>query len=118
MTIIPATIENISTRKDKTVKVTIGTQELSPTAAAMLLSLQNKLAFVAIQEAEFQPEEIKQLAEANADLDTVGKSSSERLRGVLYKLFVQSNEGFHTFDAYYRSKMEKIIDHFKSHITI
>lgn len=116
MILLPATIESIATRKDRTVSVKIGTQELDPNKAGKVLVLQNKLCFVAIKETEFQPDEIEMLSKANEDIDTVGKSSSERLRNVIYVLYKQDNQGFTEFDSFYRNKMEAIINHLKTKI--
>lgn len=41
--LLPAYVENISTRKDKTVKITLSTQELTPEKAGDLFSILNKL---------------------------------------------------------------------------
>ncbi len=40
--IIPASIEAVATRRDRTLKITIGTNELPPEVAASILSLQKK----------------------------------------------------------------------------
>ena len=41
------------------------------------------------------------------------KTSSQRLRGVFYKIWEQDDEEFEDFDSYYDSKMEKLIKHYK-----
>lgn len=116
MIVIPATIESLSTRKDGTMKIIIGTQEISPEKAGTLFLLQNKLGYVAIKQADFQPSEIDALTDIDQDLKQIGKTPSERIRNVLFVLFTQSNEGFEDFNAYYRFKTEKIIEHLKSKI--
>ena len=42
MILLPAQIESIASRKDKTVRITIGTQELTPAQAAELFQLNQK----------------------------------------------------------------------------
>jgi len=116
MITIPATIESISTRKDRTVSLRIGTQELAPDTAGQLLGLQNKLAYVAINAAEFQPSEVEMLLKANDDLTDMGKSSSERLRNTFYVLWKQEDKGFKDFTDYYRHRMENIINLLKTQI--
>ena len=49
MIIIPAIIESISTRKDNTLKVIIGTNEITPDKVGSLMAMHNKMAYVAIK---------------------------------------------------------------------
>ena len=117
MILIPAEIEGISTRKDRTLKIVFSTQELAPSLSGDLFSLQNKVVYLAIKTAEFQKNEVEMLAKANEDIDVQGKTSSERLRNVLYILFTQNNEGYKDFTDFYRFKMNAIIEHYKSKLT-
>jgi len=108
-----AQIESISTRKDRTIKIVLGTQELSGVKAAELLSLSNNLANVYISPNQITSEITKEIDKASLnDLDNI-KSPSQRLRSVLYLNYKQNSENFDTFDLYYLSKMEKLINHFK-----
>lgn len=50
------------------------------------------------------------------DPEFSGKTQSQRIRGVLYKLFEQNNEGFKDFEVYYRAKTELYIEHLKTKI--
>lgn len=115
MIILPAQIESIATRKDGTIRVAFGTQELMPSAAGDLFSLTNKSCYVAIKIENFRDEEKKVLDELKADEDGF-KSPSQRLRGVLYRLFESKPDGFKTFALFYDSKMEQIINHLKNQI--
>jgi hypothetical protein len=112
--LLSAYIENITTRKDRTVKITIGSQELSQGKAGELFTLLNNLAVVYISPKEIDQKEIDQVDKLDPELD--GKTQSQRIRNVLYKLFEQDNEGFGDFDAYYKNKTEKYIEHLKSKI--
>lgn len=112
--LLPAYIENITTRKDKTVKITIGSQELSQGKAGELFSLLNNLAVVYISMKEIDQKEIDQVDKINPDLK--GKTQSQRIRDVLYILFTQDNEGHKDFDSYYKNKTEMYIEHLKSKI--
>ena len=118
MIVIPATIETISTRADGTIKVVIGTNEISPEKVSGLFSLRNKLGYVAVKEADFQPDEIGALTDIDDDLKNLGKTPSERMRNVLFILFNQANEGFTDFNSYYRFKMDKFIDNLKTKISV
>jgi hypothetical protein len=116
MIVIPSTIESISTRADGSIKIVIGTQELSPEKVGILFMHKNKLGYVAIKEANFQPDEIDALTDIDEDLKNLGKTASQRMRNVLFILFKQSNEGHEQFNDYYNHKMNTLIEHFKSKI--
>lgn len=116
MIVIPATIENIATRSDGSIKVVIGTQIIEPDKVGQLFQLRNKLGYVALKEANFQPDETDALTEIDSDLKNLGKTPSQRMRNVLFILFKQNNEGYQTFNEYYNSKTEIVIEHFKSKI--
>ena len=112
--LIPTLVENISTRKDRTVKIVLGTQELSPAKAGELFNLMNQVAMTYICPKGVSQSEIDQVDQASPNME--GKSQSQRIRNVLYKLYEQNNEGFKSFDDYYRSKTDKIIEHLKNKI--
>lgn len=111
-TLLPAYVESISTRKDKTVKVIISTQELSPEKAGNLFELLNKLVVVYISEKEIAQTEIDMVDRVDPEFS--GKTQSQRLRNVLYKLFEQNNEGYKDFNSYYYAKTELFIEHLKT----
>ncbi len=115
MITIPAQLESISTRKDGTMRVAFGTQELPPSVAGDLFSMQNKICYLCIKPEPFRNEELKLISELEASDDNF-KSPSQRMRGVLFRLFEQNNEGYKTFTLYYDSKMEQFINHLKSKI--
>ncbi len=109
-------IEGVSTRKDRTVKITFGTQELRGKDAAKLLDLQNELVTLGIAEKGLTDKEIQTLQEAKSGLDDVpnGKSSSQRLRGALYVYYTQNETPFDDFQLFYNNYIEKIINNVKS----
>lgn len=112
--LLPAYIENITTRKDKTVKITLGTQELSPLKAGELFTLLNQLTVTYISPKEISQKEIDQVDKLDPEFS--GKSQSQRIRGVLYKLWEQNPEGYKDFETYYRGKTDLYIEHLKSKI--
>lgn len=110
-----AIVERVNTRKDNTLGVTLGLQEVSPATAGQLVTLNNRLVAVYLSEKEkISQEEIDQVDKIDRVME--GKSPSQRMRNVLYILFTQNEEGYKTFDEYYRGKMETIINHLKSKI--
>lgn len=107
-----AIVENVSTRKDRTIKITIGTNEISPAKAGQLITYSNQLVSVYISPSEIDTKEIDQVDKIDPELNN--KSHSQRLRSVLYLNFTNDSKGFKTFDEYYKSLMEQIIDHYKN----
>ena len=113
MIILPAQIEGLTSRKDKTIKVTFGTQEMSPNDAAQVFQLNQRFCYIAIKEEPFQHDELNNIDSIKTDLE-INKTPSQRLRGILYVSYQQDNEGFKDFMTYYVSKMDKLCEHFKS----
>lgn len=113
--LLAAYVEKIATRRDKTVAITIGTQELTPTKGGELLSLQDKLVCLYLSPKDSIPQkEIDQVDKLDPEVS--GKTQSQRLRNVLYKLYEQNAEGYRDFDSYYKNQTEKIIEHLKAKI--
>lgn len=112
--VIPAAIEGVATRKDRTIRLTIGTQEMPPAKTAELFRMQNALIYLAIKEEDFGQEEIEELKQLEADItDDSRKTHSQRLRAVFYRMWQNDNEGFKEFSGFYLHKMERIIEHYK-----
>jgi hypothetical protein len=112
--LLPVTVENITTRRDRSIKIVLGTQELSSGKAGELFTLLNNLAVVYISPKEVDQKEINQVD--RLDPDVGGKTQSQRIRNVLYKLFEQDHEGHKDYDSYYRAKTELLIEHLKTKI--
>jgi hypothetical protein len=113
--LLSAMVDGIRTRKDGTVSITLGTQELSSGRAGEVFSLNNKLAAVYISPKEVSQREIDQVDKLEPDLP--GKSPSQRLRNVLFIIYSTTDaEGFKEFDSYYKVKMEQIIEQLKTKI--
>lgn len=112
--LLPTYVENISTRKDKTVKLVLSTQELTPEKAGMLFGLQNQLATTYINPVGVSQDEIDAVDKVNPEFG--GKTQSQRVRNVLYLLWEQKNEGFKDFDSFYTHKTNLYIEHLKAKI--
>jgi len=115
MILLNAEVESVSTRKDRTIKLVLGTQEMKPQEAGELFGLQNSLIAVGIKSASLTQSEIELLKQSKIEIDDIpeSKSPSQRLRAVLYRLWEQSDGGYSDFPLFYVSKMEKLIEHFK-----
>jgi len=112
--ILPAQIEGVATRSDKTLKITIGTQELPPSDAGRLFGMNQRLCYIAIKEEAFQKDEASLMDGLNVTAeDTKNRTPSQRLRGILFVLFKEDAKGHDSFDSFYAQHMEKLIQHFK-----
>ena len=113
--IIEATIENISTRSDNTIKVVIGTQEMDAEQSAKLFQFRNNIAKVLFSTDNITKEIIQSVSEAAIEAKPQpGKTPSQRLRAVLFRYYEQTNATNITFETYYQNEIEKIINHYKS----
>jgi len=111
--IIPGQIEGIRTLKDRSMKITVETQELAPELGADLLRAAQKYGYIAFKEDKFGADEFEYMASLKSDY-TSAKTPSQRLRNVLYRLWEFDAKGFDEFRSYYDSMMEKLIQHYKN----
>jgi hypothetical protein len=115
MITIPAQIESVATRKDKTLKLTIGTSELLPNQMADLIIMNQQFCYLAIKPEHFAQNELDAIEELKTDFENQ-KSFSQRLRAVLFLNWKSNNKGFTDFLPYYIHMMETIIGHYKNQI--
>lgn len=110
--LLKATVENIASRKDNTLRITVGTQQLKE--GAELFALQNELVSIGISRLNITQEDVELIAENKFGVEDVPnkKSQSQRLRGVLFLLGNQRGET--DFDSYYKRTMENIIEFYKA----
>jgi hypothetical protein len=113
MILISGIIEGLSTRKDKTCKLVIGTNELNPAQMSELFNLNQQFCYLCLKKEPFQKEETDLLDSLKTDLDNL-KTPSQRLRGILYRNFEQDNKGYLEFNSYYIAEMERIFEHYKN----
>ena len=112
----PATVEAVNTRKDRTVAIKFGTQELPPGKMTDIFTLQNMMCILAVKATDFSKEEEEAIEGAEIDLLDSGskKTASQRQRAVLFLNWKQDSGGFDKFSDYYSYEMERIITHYKS----
>jgi len=106
-------IEGVSTRKDKTFKLILGSQELSNKQAGEIFQLQNSLANCYLSTNAIQTDMMAEVDKVSADMVETIKSPSKRMKAVLYLLWKQDNNGYEDSELYYRNKMEIFIDSLK-----
>lgn len=110
---IPAGLEGYRSLKDRTLKLTFETGEMSPEQMANIHYSLNKVGYLAFSPDPFATHELEEIDKLKVEFDDTGKPPSQRLRAVLYRLFEQSPEGYGTFNDFYNARMEKLINHFK-----
>lgn len=114
MIILPAILESYRSLKDKSVKVIFETNELTPEQVMGIAGNLQQFGYLAFKNEPFKNKEKEVLENLRSDFEDTGKTPSQRLRAVLYVSWEQKPEGYQTFEDYYRSKMELIIDHYKN----
>lgn len=102
-------IDKVTAKKDGTIQIALGTQELNPEEAAHIFSFRGKQIWTAMSEAPVSHED---LDIPERLIESTDKSPSQRLRNTLYVLWSQGDKK-EDADTHYRKNMEKIIDHIK-----
>lgn len=103
-----AHITRISSRVDGSLGISLSTPELSPQEKALFFELHNVECSITIE-----PIDTPDIPEIKIDKDLSTKSPSERMRGVLYRLWEkEGKEG--EFKNFYYKRMESMIEHYKS----
>lgn len=115
---IPCAIESVATRRDKTIKVTIGTQELTPEQMTELMNnWMGGVGVMAFKGEQFNYNDEQLLNNIKLDAAELGsKTPSQRLRSVLYVLFEHSPEGHKDFNTFYATMMERFVEMVKKRI--
>lgn len=108
--LLPAMFDNLSLRKDGSVNLKFDTRELSGNEITKILGYRNTEGWLQFS----QNNEFKAPPKENAKTDNA--SPSERMRDVIYALYKDRNvEG--TFETYYATKMEQLIELLKTKFT-
>jgi hypothetical protein len=115
MILLSGILENIKTRKDRTIVLSFGTNEETPDKMGQLFSIANNHCYLAIKNEPFVSNELDMIKDIKTDFENI-KSKSQRLRAVLFVAWKTKDEGFAHFENYYASKLEMFIDHVKSKI--
>lgn len=114
--VIQSTIESVQTRKDKTLKITIGSQELNAEQMAELMSFNQSLAYTYISPKSITEAEKEAIDAVEVETPKQSKSQSQRLRSVLFKIWETTRTGIDDKNKHYEQEMERIIEHYKSKI--
>ena len=116
-------IDKVSTLADGSLRVYVGTPELSNETMVSVFSLIKKPGFVLISANAINQDQIDAVEKATTNAEFSEKTPSQRMRGVLYRLWEKTQpknmngDGvmeYVDFDLFYKRQMNKIIDHFKT----
>lgn len=110
--LLAAVMENVSTRKDGTLKLTLGCQELNQGKAGELFAMQNKILAVYVSQKETVPQKVMDMVD-QVDVDMPGKTKSQRQRAVLFRIWELQKDGHKTFESFYAHRMEAHIQTLK-----
>ncbi len=104
-----AIIDGVSKKKDGTLSIKLGTQELGPEETSKIFEMGNRQVWIGIAETAITKLDIpEEMTEFPND-----KSLSERLRGVLYVYWNEKTDKTQSFDEFRKVYMEKIIGNIK-----
>ena len=115
----PSQITSVSTKMD-CLKITVETNgHPNPEQSVQLLKHQKDgiagwFTF-SVHKDGIQPEDIIDLPKLPRT-EKGQKTTSERVRAVLFVAFEQDHKGFKDFDSYYKARMEVFIDHVKKEL--
>ena len=117
-------IDKVSTLADGSLRIYVGTPELSNETMVKVFSLIKKPGYVLVSTSSFSQEQIDAVEKATVNAEFSEKTPSQRLRGVFYKLWEQTQPKsmngdtgeleYVDFDLFYKRQMNKLIDHFKT----
>ena len=117
-------IDKVSTLADGSLRVYVGTPELSHETMVNVFSLIKKPGYVLISTNTISQDQFDAVEKATTNTEFSEKTPSQRMRGVLYKLWektqpktLNGDSGemeYVEFDLFYKRQMNKIIDHFKT----
>lgn len=111
--LLPAIVNSIRSLKDGSVSIQVETQELSPSKAGEVFSMRGKLIAMYLSPKEtIAQREIDQVD--SVDVDLPGKTKSQRIRNVLYRIWELQPDGHKSFESYYNQVQERHITELKS----
>lgn len=110
--ILEAVLENISTRSDGSIKVSLATQEIDPSQAANLFTMRNRFMKVLLSDTNISPLEEKLVDEEQIQGGKKTKTSSQRLRAVMFRVHEASRIN-QEFDQWYKGEIENLITKYK-----
>ena len=117
-------IDKVSTLADGSLRIYVGTPELAQETMVNLFRLIRKPGYVLISANHINQDKIDAVEKVTSNSEFNEKTPSQRMRGVLYKLWEKTQPKtlngdtgemeYVDFDLFYKRQMNKIIDHYKT----
>ena len=118
-------LDNVRTMADRSLKVVLRTQELSPDTVGRLYSMQHEHGYVMLSTSPVSTEMVQLVEEAGQEAEFETKTPSQRLRNTLYRVWEterpteispSGQPDYVPFDLFYRREMETLISRQKERI--
>ena len=113
---LAAQLESYRSLRDRTLKLIFETSEITPEKMADIHYALNKCGYLAFAPDALATAELEEMDKLKVEYNDVGKPPSQRMRAVLFLMWKQEPEGYTTFNDYYVSQMERLIEHFKNRL--
>ena len=110
--VLESILESIASRVDGTITLKISTQELDSSKAGELFSLRGKFVKTLISDTNITKLEEELIDNSQLTAVKKNKTESQRLRAVLWRYWEQ-NGGEIDAELFYKTEMNKIIEHYK-----
>jgi hypothetical protein len=107
---VPSQISKVETTSDNGLKLTIHTQELTPSDKSEVMQLHNKVGWFVFNDVDIEESDVP-----DEPIEFEGqKTYSERLRNVLFRLHEKQGGKPEDFESYRAKIMEKLINQYKA----
>ena len=108
---VPGELSVGSPTRDGGMRLRFRTKELTAEEKLALIQCDGAYGHILFKENEFDGRDIP-----NKDAADERKTPSQRLRGILYRVYESGGDKGKDFNAYYRAEMDKICEHYKNKI--
>lgn len=112
--IIPAELGSYGSRADGSMRLSFTTGIINNEQLLVINALKNSTGYLLFKDSGITKDEENIIDKTDGDVET--KTPSQRLRGVLFRNWELENKGHTEFKDYYKSIMEKLINHYKNQL--
>lgn len=111
--LIPASLDSYGSRADGSLRLTFSTGVVKNEQLLVINALKNNEGYLMFKNAGVTKEE-QSLIESLEDQEFKVKTQSQILRNVMYLIWEKNFKDKMTDKEFYRTEMQKVIDHFKT----
>ncbi len=107
-------VNKVATLSDGTLSINIHTQELPEETMMRIFNLRKSPGMILISSDDISKAEVEEVEKFTSEFQVgKNKTSSQRLRAVLYRVWEQGDQVY-DFPIWYESQMERIINKYKT----